>query len=474
MFSLRMLRRIARRPRPVLANPPRVEALEDRFCPSGGYLLVSSYNTDSVLRYDENTGAFVDTFVPRQSGGLREPMGVLFGPDHNLYVSSGIFATSSNNGNSHKAVLQYSGTTGAFLSDFADQNQFNSPRGIIFGPDGNLYVADGDPNTGPGKVARFNGTTGAFMDNFVAPGSGGLEHPGALLFGPDGALYVASYKFSEVLRYDGKTGAFLGTFVTPGSGGLHIPQMMAFGPDGNLYVASGNLFTGSPFAPGSVLRYQGPTRANPGAFLGTFVPAGSGGLANPIGLLFGPDGRHDGKLDLYVASSVVAGATSESIAAEPGTSEVLHYDGTTGAFLSTFVTPDSGGLQLPTFMTFTETDPTTLNYDGGSPRTATLLAAHSPGVTLSPRTASKHAVGLGPGIIGSLRPATPPALSPASFGAKQQPPATGASAPQNVAEHSGTATKPAFAAALDVLFRQFSAGRAFGRVGDDLVVQGLG
>jgi hypothetical protein len=43
----------------------------------------------------------------------------------------------------------------------------------------------------------------------------------------------------------------------------------------------------------------------------------------------------------------------------------LRYDGTTGAFLSTFVTPDSGGLQFPTFMTFTETDPTTLNYDGG-------------------------------------------------------------------------------------------------------------
>ncbi len=69
-----------------------LEALEDRHCPSGGYLLVSSYNTDSVLRYDENTGAFVNTFVPSQCGGLREPQGVLFGPDHNLYVSSGSFS----------------------------------------------------------------------------------------------------------------------------------------------------------------------------------------------------------------------------------------------------------------------------------------------------------------------------------------------------------------------------------------------
>jgi hypothetical protein len=45
---------------------------------------------------------------------------------------------------------------------------------------------------------------------------------------------------------------------------------------------------------------------------------------------------------------------------------VLRYDGTTGAFLGTFVTPDSGGLRNPTFLTFTETDPTTLNYGTAS------------------------------------------------------------------------------------------------------------
>ena len=321
-----------------------LETLEDRLCLSGGYLLVSSYNTDSVLRYDENTGAYVNSFVPSQSGGLREPMGVLFGPDHNLYVSSGSFDNNSSHGTGHKAVLQYSGTTGAFLSDFADQNQLFSPQGIIFGPDGNLYVADSDDSGG--SVFRYNGTTGAFMDDFV-PAGGLLRNAGPLVFGPDGDLYVGSHEATEILRY------------------------------------------------------EGPSGPNPGAFLGTFVPAGSGGLANPVGLLFGPDGRNDGKLDLYVASSVVylTGSSSESFAARPGTSEVLRYDGTTGAFLGTFVTPDSGGLQLPMFMTFTETDPTTLNYDGATTSTA-LTAATTPSQT-QPATASPTTTAARPVVASS-------------------------------------------------------------------------
>jgi hypothetical protein len=48
--------------------------------------------------------------------------------------------------------------------------------------------------------------------------------------------------------------------------------------------------------------------------------------------------------------------------AAPGTSVVLRYDGTAGAFKNVFVAGDSGGLQFPMFMTFTETNPTTLNY----------------------------------------------------------------------------------------------------------------
>jgi sugar lactone lactonase YvrE len=466
---------------------PALEPLEDRFCPSGSYLLVSSWNNDSVLRYDENTGAFVDTFVPRQSGGLREPFGVLFGPDHNLYVSSG---RDSNKGDGQKAVLQYSGTTGAFRSDFADQNQLSSPRGIIFGPDGNLYVADAE--NGLGTVARFNGTTGAFMDDFVPTGSGGLSLPSALVFGPDGTkdgkldLYVGVDHLNEILRYDGTTGAFLGTFVAPGSGGLNTPRMMAFGPDGDLYVANANFNTGSPFAPGSVLRYGGPSGPNPGALLGTFVPAGSGGLANPEGLLFGPDGKNDGKLDLYVASSVVyfTGSSSDILAAQPGTSEVLRYDGKTGAFLNSFVTPDSGGLQFPNGMAFTETDPTTLNYDGAttSPAAGTLLAQPASGTPLAPVLASSpsDSTSFGPTTVSVALPVPQPPAAPAGVTSPTLPfapaplpvlPLT-SNLPPAGADTDSPGPAQASTAAADQVFASLGASQPFPLLGDDLALAG--
>ena len=42
------------------------------------------------LRYDGSTGAFVDTFVAKHSGGMNHPYGILFGPhDGDLYISTG-------------------------------------------------------------------------------------------------------------------------------------------------------------------------------------------------------------------------------------------------------------------------------------------------------------------------------------------------------------------------------------------------
>src|SRR5262245_29748001 len=50
-------------------------------------LFVSSLNNHEVLRYNEVTGAFIDHFVAAGSSGLSGPKGLLLGPDGNLYVS---------------------------------------------------------------------------------------------------------------------------------------------------------------------------------------------------------------------------------------------------------------------------------------------------------------------------------------------------------------------------------------------------
>ena len=134
-----------------------------------------------MLRYDGTTGAFIDVFVPRGSGGLTAPWALTFGPDCSLYVAGG----------------------------------------------------HGDPDTG--QVLRYQGLTGDFVDVFVPTGSGGLVVAGRLTFGPDGNLYVADHGTQQILRYDGATGAFLGSLSRPRRG--YPTRYWFFGPDGNLYVS---------------------------------------------------------------------------------------------------------------------------------------------------------------------------------------------------------------------------------------------
>ncbi|GAB4211247.1 MAG: hypothetical protein OHK0012_03360 [Synechococcales cyanobacterium] len=91
-----------------------------------------------------------------------------------------------------------------------------------------------------------------------------------------------------------------------------------------------------------------------GAFIGEFIPAGSGGLSDPDTLLLGPDANGDGRSDLYVASGALPGN-----AGGEGASSVLRYDGVTGAFIDAFVqddpataTDETGGLHRPYGMAF--------------------------------------------------------------------------------------------------------------------------
>jgi hypothetical protein len=44
-------------------------------------LYVTSFDTNEVLTYEPNTGAFLGAFVPSGSGGLCFPLGIAFGPE---------------------------------------------------------------------------------------------------------------------------------------------------------------------------------------------------------------------------------------------------------------------------------------------------------------------------------------------------------------------------------------------------------
>lgn len=268
-----------------------------------GLLYVASYQNSQVLRYDAETGAPMPgpngapgtaQFVTTGAGGLNKSTDLEFGPDGHLYV------TSFNNA----AVMRYDSETGDPMPGplgAPGTAQFVTPgsgslvsaEGLVFGPDGNLYVASG----GNSRIIRYDGETGAFIDVFIATGSGGLNNPHAVFFGADEHLYVPAFGNHQVLRYDGVTGVPMpgplgapGTaqFVTPGSGGLTSAHGALFGPDGSLYVTS--------FGTDQVLRYDGDT----GAFQNVFAAQGTG-VDGPIDVLFlegGGDGPLLGDIDL--------------------------------------------------------------------------------------------------------------------------------------------------------------------------------
>ncbi len=222
---------------------------------------VTSFDNDSVLKFNADTGASLGVFVPSASGGLNGPTGLTFGPDGDLYVCSFTFNSS---------VLKYDGETGQFLGVFVSSGSGGllSPMDLGFGPDGNLYVV----SSYVGGVFRYNGATGAFIDQFTTQPSGAeaVRWRGK-------SIFISSHNEDEVQRFRAQNGAPQGAFT---HGFLDWATGFDFGPDGNIYVAS--------FFDDAVVRFNRRT----GQSMGTFAPNCFG----PEMIEFGPNG------DLYVAS----------------------------------------------------------------------------------------------------------------------------------------------------------------------------
>ena len=195
-------------------------------------LLVANSKENSIFIFDETTGTVLGDFTTPGNGGLRAPDGLTFGPDGNLYVSMGgsnELSLLAPDYPTDSAVLRFS-PTGEFLGVAASGNGLSRPYGNAFGPDGNLYVSSFRTN----QILRFDGKTGAFIDVFASDNNGGfgslnsLNGPNGLLFAPDGSLYVTTegtvnnpdgtlgfaYK-SQVLRYSPEQVAGLESTKTP-------------------------------------------------------------------------------------------------------------------------------------------------------------------------------------------------------------------------------------------------------------------
>ncbi len=281
-------------------------------------LLLSTSRGNSVVELAQSGHRAPRVLVPAGSGGLEDPDAMVIGPDGKLYVSSGHSPETS-------AILRYDADTGEFVDVFASGHGLDRPYGLAFGPDQLLYVSSFRSD----ELFRFDAHTGEFVD-VVARGDGrpgGLNGPNALLFGPDGKLYITTEgsvagEFpglpSEVLRMDIATGD-LSVFIeqpepAPSSFGFVSLLGLAFGPNCRAHTPrSCDLFV-SDFA-NDVRRFDPHT----GALLAQLDTnyTGTTPSNNFIGgLAFGVAGR------LFVAGF--------DLAAEGNPGAVLRYNGASG------------------------------------------------------------------------------------------------------------------------------------------------
>lgn len=196
-----------------------------------GYMYVGSEYTDQVLRYNADTGQFVDVFVAAGSG-TDGPHGLTFGPDANGDTVPELYVSGRNNA----TVVRYDGVTGQPLGTFVASRSggLKTPEGLTFDPSESYLLVTSTTTGGAGDILKYDAATGAFIG---VAASFGLNTPKDVKFGPDGLIYVASGGNDRIIRYT-ESGSYVDDFVPAGSGGMDDPYRLAFDSAGDLFVTA--------------------------------------------------------------------------------------------------------------------------------------------------------------------------------------------------------------------------------------------
>ena len=221
----------------------------------GTLLVIAAWKSNTMLlHYDRPGSSGTRPFVGVYARGgdanplLQHPYALAVGPDGAIYASNQDSNTVTRYGApgtplAGKPLARDGGAdTGTKTAGLVVPSREMSPngksergikevRGIAFGPDGKLYVAD----RGDGEVSRWDPATGR-REATIASKEHGLETPIQLLFSPDGsALFISDNKQNSVFRValaDGTVTRFIGA-----TAGLDAPSALAI-DGGWLYVGS--------------------------------------------------------------------------------------------------------------------------------------------------------------------------------------------------------------------------------------------
>jgi streptogramin lyase len=232
-----------------------------------GFLYVVSEETSQILKYRNDTLAFVGPFA---STGPIGPTGLVFDAEGKAYVA----------GYRSQDVKRFSATGTLEAALFAPRaGGLGGPdNGLSFGPDGNLYVPGYDTH----NVVKWDPRTG-IASEALAPRAGGIRNTRGLKPTKDGTgFFVTAEGSGQLLRWNLSTGEL----VTVRSG-LQRPTGIDYAPDGNLLVVdSESILKIDPATGNTIATFVAPGRVSGPVFVAVIPKATSTVDASQVGSQF--------------------------------------------------------------------------------------------------------------------------------------------------------------------------------------------
>jgi glucose/arabinose dehydrogenase len=375
-------RRIASPIRSRLRRRLLIERLQSRDLLTGAphdFLYIGDSASDSIKQFDADTGAYIGSFVPPGSAGLHGPRGMVFDQGNLLLVNQNIDQTVNGE------VLRFNGATGTTVGSLVPSSNPNAPfapAGMVV-KDNVVYVADTGEGSPTGRIAMYDATSGSFQGAFVPSDFGPEFRPRGLVFGPDGGLYVTVSSIQKtdtpdppghILRIDVKTGADRVVAWNDGDGvddskygeavDLHNPLGITFAKDGTMYVTCNRKdMSTSADRNTQIVKIDPLTRKELGHFelVPEVHPESTRYFAQS--LVFGPGNK------LFIPITV------ESIDVGTTSGAVLTYDPVSD-HISTFHASSTvePSLASPSYLIFGQSDGATLAYVDAPIPAATVLS----------------------------------------------------------------------------------------------------